>query len=635
MCGIAGKFNFADNAPVSRELIARMNVAQAHRGPDDSGKYFDRGVGLAHRRLSIVDVEGGHQPMANEDNTIWIVFNGEIYNFPELRDRLEAKGHKFRSHCDTEAIVHLYEDLGENCVDELRGMFAFAIWDSRIEKLFIARDRIGIKPLHYAVLSGKSLVFGSEIKAILQDEAVPRHVDLDALSEYISLLYVPDPRTMFAGIRKLPPAHTLTCDRNGVRIRQYWDVRYDVNALLTEEQAAGQLHDLLKSTVKDHLLSDVPLGAFLSGGIDSSTIVGLMREVITGKLVTSSIGFEEESYNELPYARQMAERFHSEHHEHIVHADVEHLFPQIVWSFDEPFADSSAIPTYYVSKTARAHVTVALSGDGGDELFAGYSRFRHGQFEHRLRRTLGPLRYLGAIARVVPDGVHFTPKSSLENITRTPDDACARKHFSNLFTEEAKRQFMAHPDTHDYAAKFREAYRNAPAAPDDWLNRALYVDLKTYLVDDILTKVDRMSMAVSLETRPPLLDHKVVEFVATLPPSLKLKGFESKHILKRAASRLVPQEILSRKKQGFRLPIAEWLRDRLRGTAEDLLMGPTTAQRGYFKKSELKTLWRNHVSGRGDNSHQIWSLILLELWHRKYLDDPRPPVAPESRSARG
>jgi len=633
MCGIAGRFNFGDNAPVSRELIARMNVAQAHRGPDGSGEYFDRGVGLAHRRLSILDVEGGRQPMTNEDNTIWIVFNGEIYNFPELRDRLEAKGHKFRSHCDTEAIVHLYEDLGENCVDELRGMFAFAIWDSRVEKLFIARDRVGIKPLHYTVLSGKSLVFGSEIKAILQDEAVPRRVNPEALSEYVSLLYVPDPRTMFVGIQKLPPAHTLTCDRNGVRVRQYWDVRYDVKESLTEEQAAGQLFDLLKSTVREHLLSDVPLGAFLSGGVDSSTIVGLMREVITGNLVTSSIGFEEEAYNELPYARQMAERFHSEHHEHVVHADVEHLFPLIVWSFDEPFADSSVIPTYYVSKTAREHVTVALSGDGGDELFAGYSRFRVGQLEHRLRRTLGPLRLLGAMSRVLPDDVRFKARNSLESITRAPDDACARKHFLNLFTEEAKRHFMAQPETHDYAAKFREVYRQAHAAPDDWLNRALYVDLKTYLVDDILTKVDRMSMAVSLETRPPLLDHKVVEFVATLPPRFKLKGFESKHILKKAASRLVPQEILSRKKQGFRLPIAEWLRGQLRGTAEDLLLGPKATQRGYFNKSELEILWRNHLSGHRDNAHQIWSVILLELWHRKYIDDSRSPIAPRSVSA--
>lgn len=632
MCGIAGKFNYGDNAPVPRELIARMNVAQAHRGPDGSGEYFDCGVGLAHRRLSILDVEGGHQPMTNEDNTIWIVFNGEIYNFPELRDRLEAKGHKFRSHCDTEAIVHLYEEMGENCVDELRGMFAFAIWDSRVEKLFIARDRLGIKPLHYTVLGNRSLVFGSEIKAILQDETVPRRVNHDALSEYISLLYVPDPRTMFDGIQKLPPAHTLTCDRNGVRVRQYWDVDYDVNGTLTEEQAAGQLYDLLKGTVKDHLLSDVPLGAFLSGGVDSSTIVGLMREVITGKLVTSSIGFEEEAYNELPYARQMAGRFRSEHHEHIVHADIEHLFPLIVWSFDEPFADSSAIPTYYVSKTAREHVTVALSGDGGDELFAGYSRFRLGQLEHRLRRTLGPLRFLATMARVFPDDVRFKAKNSLESITRTADDACARKHFLYLYTEEAKRHLMALPQTHDYAAKFRALYRNAHASPDDWLNRALYVDMKTYLVDDILTKVDRMSMAVSLESRPPLLDHKVVEFVATLPPRLKLKGFESKYILKKTAARLVPQEILSRRKQGFRLPIAEWLRSQLRGTAEDLLLGPTAAQRGYFEKSEMETLWRDHLSGHRDNAHQIWSLILLELWHRKYIDDSGPPTAPKAFS---
>jgi asparagine synthase (glutamine-hydrolysing) len=630
MCGIAGKFNFADRAPVSHELIARMNVAQAHRGPDGAGEYFDRGVGLAHRRLSILDVEGGRQPMTNEDSTIWIVFNGEIYNFPELRDRLEAKGHKFRSHCDTEAIVHLYEDLGENCVDELRGMFAFAIWDSRTEKLFIARDRLGIKPLHFAVLGGKSLVFGSEIKAILQDETVPRSVNLDALSEYVSLLYVPDPATMFVGIQKLPPAHTISCDRNGVRLRKYWDVRYDINESLTEEQAAEQLFDLLKATVKDHLLSDVPLGAFLSGGVDSSAIVGFMQQVITGKLVTSSIGFEEETYNELPYARQMAERFHSEHHEHVVHPDIEHLFPLIVWSFDEPFADSSAIPTYYVSKTAREHVTVALSGDGGDELFAGYQRYELEQFEHRLRRSLGPLRFLGAAARMFPNGVKFKGRNTLESITRSPDDAYARKQFLYLFTEDAKRQLMARPETHDYAAKFRDLYRNAPAAPDDWLNRALYVDLKTYLVDDILTKVDRMSMAVSLESRPPLLDHKVVEFVATLPPHLKLNGNQRKYIFKKAASRFVPPEILSRKKQGFRLPIAEWLRKELRETAEDLLLGPTATRRGYFQKPELEKLWNDHQSGRRDNAHQVWLLILLELWHRKYIDDSRPPTAPKA-----
>ena len=630
MCGIAGKFNFGDNAPVSRELIARMNVAQAHRGPDGSGEYFDRGIGLAHRRLSILDVEGGHQPMTNEDNTIWIVFNGEIYNFPELRDRLEAKGHKFRSHCDTEAIVHLYEDLGENCVDELRGMFAFAIWDSRQEKLFIARDRLGIKPLHYAVLNGKSLIFGSEIKAILQDETVSRGVNLDALSEYVSLLYVPDPATMFAGIQKLPSAHTITCDRNGVRLRQYWDVRYDVNESITEEQATGQLFDLLKETVKDHLLSDVPLGAFLSGGVDSSAIVGLMEQVITGKLVTSSIGFEEAEYNELPFARQMAERFHSEHHEHVVHADIEHLFPLIVWSFDEPFADSSAIPTYHVSRTAREHVAVALSGDGGDELFAGYQRYALEQFEHRLRRMLGPLRFLGAAARSFPDDMKFKGRNTLESITRGPDDAYARKQFLYLFTEDAKRRLMARPETHDYAAKFRDLYRNAPAADDDWLNRALYVDLKTYLVDDILTKVDRMSMAVSLETRPPLLDHKVVEFVATLPPRFKLNGQERKYIFKKTASRFVPQETLARKKQGFRLPVAKWLRGELRETAADLLLGPTATQRGYFQKPAVEKLWRDHLDGRRDNAHQVWSLILLELWHRKYIDDSHPPTAPKA-----
>src|SRR5438093_1726850 len=325
-------------------------------------------------------------------------------------------------------------------------MFAFAIWDCRKQRLFIARDRVGIKPLHYIVVAGKSLIFGSEIKAVLQDESVPRQVNFDALSQYVSLLFVPAPDTMFAVIHKLPPAHTLTCDCSGVRLRQYWDVRYDVDESLTLETAAGKLSDLLRETVKEHLLSDVPLGAFLSGGVDSSTIVGLMQQVITGKLVTSSIGFEEEAYNELPYARQMAQRFGSEHHEHIVHADIEHMFPLIVWHFDEPFADSSAIPTYYVSKTAREHVTVALSGDGGDELFAGYQRYELEQFEHRLRR-FGPARFLGAPARLMP--FRFKGKNSLESLTRDPADAYARKHFLYLFTEEAKRQLMTR-DVGDY-----------------------------------------------------------------------------------------------------------------------------------------------------------------------------------------
>ena len=320
----------------------------------------------------------------------------------------------------------------------------------------------------------------------------------------------------------------------------------------------------------------------------------------------------------------MAQRFGSEHHEHIVHADIEHMFPLIVWSFDEPFADSSAIPTYYVSKTAREHVTVALSGDGGDELFAGYQRYELEQLEHRLRRTLGPLRVLGAAAQLVPGDVKFKGKNSLESIARDPADAYARKHYLYLFTEDGKRQLMARPDTHDYAAKFRELYRNAPA--NDWLNRALYVDLKTYLVDDILTKVDRMSMAVSLETRPPLLDHKVVEFVATLPSRFKLNGTERKYIFKKTASRLVPGEILSRKKQGFRLPIAEWLRKELRTIAGDLLLGKTATARGYFHKPALEKLWADHQSCRRDNAHRIWLLILLELWHRKYIDDPRPPT---------
>jgi asparagine synthase (glutamine-hydrolysing) len=623
MCGIAGKFNFADNAPVSRELIARMNVAQHHRGPDGCGEYFDRGVGLSHNRLSIIDVGGGHQPMSNEDGTIWIVFNGEIYNFPELRPRLEAKGHKFRTHCDTEAIVHLYEDLGENCVDELRGMFAFAIWDCRQQKLFLARDRLGIKPLHYAVLDGKALVFGSEIKAVLQDAAVPRRVDLEALSQYLSFLYVPAPRTAFLDVKKLPPAHTLTCDRRGVHLREYWDVTYEYDESKPESWYAERLFDLLKGTVKDHLLSDVPLGAFLSGGVDSSSIVGLMREVITGPLVTSSIGFGEEEYNELPHARAMAERFQSQHHEKIVTAEIEHLIPRLIWSFDEPYADSSAVPTYYVSQTAREHVTVALSGDGGDELFAGYQRFVNEGRERRLR----PLNFLLQPVRRLPPDWKFTGRNSLENVTLPPEAACARKHYLFMYSEVRKRVLLS-PEFGDFdsAAQFREYYRRAKAPQADWLNRALYVDLKTYLVDDILTKVDRMSMAVSLEARPPLLDHKVVEFVATIPPALKLYDGVRKYILKKSMSRLVPAEILGRSKQGFRMPLREWLRSRLRPLAEELLLGQTARSRGYFHQPEIERMWREHLAGQRDYAHQLWELMLIELWHRKYIDDPRPPT---------
>ena len=496
--------------------------------------------------------------------------------------------------------------------------------------MFLARDRLGIKPLHYAVLAGKSLVFGSEIKAILQDESVPRRVDFEALSQFLSFVYVPAPRTAFLDIKKLPPAHTLTCDRHGVRLREYWDVSYAYEEERSEDWYAEQLYDLLKETVRGHLLSDVPLGAFLSGGVDSSSIVGLMREVITGPLVTSSIGFAEEQYNELPHARLAANRFHSQHHEHTVAPEIEHLIPLLVWSFDEPYADSSAIPTYYVSKTAREHVTVTLSGDGGDELFAGYRRFEMERIEHRLRRSLGPCLRAFRLLSLLPANLHFTGRNSLESLLYPPDQACARKHYTIMYPTHRLQELLS-PEFRDrlkgfhLAAEFHDYYRRARVRPGDWLSPALYVDMKTYLADDILTKVDRMSMAVSLETRPPLLDHKVVEFVARIPPRLKLTGNTRKYIFKKSMARLVPPEILARPKQGFSMPLPEWLPTRLRPITEDLLFGQTARSRGYFNKTEVERMWHELCAGRFDYSHHLWELMLIELWHRKYIDDSRPP----------
>ncbi|NQU10154.1 asparagine synthase (glutamine-hydrolyzing), partial [bacterium] len=496
MCGIAGKFNFADRAPVPVELIERMNTVQAHRGPDGSGIHLGPGVGLGHRRLSIIDVAGGHQPLANEDGQVWISFNGEIYNFPELRQQLEARGHQFRTNTDTEVIVHLYEDQGERCVESLRGMFAFALWDQRRETLLLARDRLGIKPLHYAVLENRSLVFGSEIKAVLADPAVPRRLDPEALAQYLHFLYVPTPRTMFAGIRKLPAAHVLVGNRQGIRLHRYWDLTYGRAAPPAPADCAARLHDLLRDTVRDHLVSDVPLGAFLSGGVDSSSIVALMREAVTGPVLTSSIGFAEADYNELPFARLAADRFQTQHHDEVVAPNVHGLLPKLVRSFDEPYADSSAVPTFHVSAAARRHVTVALSGDGGDELFAGYRRFELERLEHRLRRRLGPLVGAGDLFRHLPRAWKFKGRNSLESLAVDPAVACARKHYLLIFTPEQQHQLLAPEFSASLAGfdpfcEFHRYYREAQAPAGDWLNRALYVDLKTYLADDILTKVDR------------------------------------------------------------------------------------------------------------------------------------------------
>src|SRR5215468_2035924 len=558
MCGIVGISGpeLVGNTAAARDLIARMCGVIEHRGPDEEGHYNDLGVAMGMRRLSIIDLATGRQPISNEDGTIWIVFNGEIYNYRELRGLLLSRGHKLRTQTDTETIAHLYEDEGERCVERLRGMFAFAIWDRRERRLFLARDRVGEKPLHYA-LAGGTLVFGSEIKSVLQHPGVKREVDLRAISDFLSFGYVPDPATAFIGVSKLPPGHTLTFKDGLVSVRRYWDFDCSGNSAApgrrepapTEEFYVERLRELIAESVRVRLESEVPLGAFLSGGIDSSVVVAMMAREM--KVKTFSIGFSDAGFDELRYARIAARHFGADHHEFVVTPDICRLVNEIVWHHDEPFADVSSVPTYVVSKMARESVTVALSGDGGDEVFAGYERYvvdrrrrRYGRIPAFLRRAL--LR----ASRNLPRGAYgkrFLRSVALEPAARYVDSVTYfdRDAQLNLFSEDARRSLAGY----DPAESFERMFA-APAARSR-LERLLYLDSKTYLPGDILVKVDRMSMANSLEMRAPLLDHRLIEFAQTIPASLKLRGQETKYILKRAAAGLIPEEIINRPKQGF------------------------------------------------------------------------------------
>ena len=539
MCGIAGKFNFDPANPIDRDRLMAMTSAVAHRGPDADGFYVGHGIGLGHRRLSIIDLASGQQPLTNEDRTIWVVFNGEIYNFADVRAELEAFGHTFRSHSDTEVIVHAYEQWGDRAVDRFRGMFAFALWDEPKRRLLLVRDRLGVKPLYYSH-TGAGVTFGSEIKSILEDPDVPRGWSAEALDAYLALQYIPCPQTIYRAIAKLPPGHLLIAERGRVITRQYWDLDFTGDGDSSREaEYLDRLDQLVTESVRLRLVSDVPLGAFLSGGIDSSLVVAAMADTCAGRVVTTSVGFNDHAFNEIEYARTVAVHLGVEQHETIVqpgHHEIADLLPTLAWHFDEPFADSSAVPTYYVSKAARERVTVALSGDGGDELWAGYSRHRVEQSELTARRWLGETggRLLGGLAGHLPLGVRGI--RSLRHLALTPAEACARKHGYGQFEAGARDalysgDFAAHVGDADPLLSLRLAYDGCPS--QDPLDRALYVDVKTYLVDDIMTKVDRMSMAVSLESREPLLDHKLLEFAATVPTGLKLKNGKSKYLLRR------------------------------------------------------------------------------------------------------
>ncbi|MBU0566545.1 asparagine synthase (glutamine-hydrolyzing) [bacterium] len=634
MCGICGKLNF-DGRPVDEGLIRKMCSVLAHRGPDDEGVYTSKhgarstehGIGLGHRRLSIIDLDTGHQPMSNEDGSIRIVYNGEVYNFLRLREDLEKKGHRFRTRSDTEVIIHLYEDYGPDCVKYLRGMFAIAIWDSPRQRLFLARDRLGQKPLVYT-LTSSSFIFGSEIKAILADPQIKREVDLEALHHYLTYGYVPAPLTIFKGIKKLPPAHTLVWEKGQVKIERYWSLSYIPKLQLKEEEYVPRLLELLKESVKLRLISDVPLGAFLSGGVDSSAVVAMMAELSDRPVKTFSIGFEEASFNELKFARIVSRRFGTEHHEFVVKPDALEILPKLIWHYNEPYADSSAIPTYYVSQITRQHVTVALNGDGGDEAFAGYERYLANKIARSYEKIPAFIRegvILPLINRLPEDTTRKSLTRRIKRFTAAIRETPERRYvrwvsiFNNLQKEELysseMREGMVDLDSVNLLV---DVYRQAKA--DNFLDSTMFVDCMTSLPDDLLVKVDIASMANSLEARSPFLDHKLVEFAASLPPDLKLKGKTTKYILKKALKEYLPKDILYRDKMGFGVPIGRWFRNELKDYAYEILLDTRAKERGYFNPDSVKKILDEHTSGRIDHWCRIWGLLNLELWHRMFMD---------------
>lgn len=623
MCGICGKLIYSAHGEVSRRELQAMCDSLRHRGPDDQGLYARGRVALGATRLSIIDIEGGHQPLSNEDGTIWGTLNGEVYNFPHLRDELLRRGHTLRSHCDTEIVVHMYEEFGDDFVTRLYGMFAITIWDERKERLVLARDRLGVKPLFYAEHDG-ALLWGSEIKAILAAD-IPRCVDPAALHDYLSFDYVPGPRTMFEGIFKLPAGHLLVWDGK-LTARRYWDVP----GLQPPQgdnpvELAAELRALLEEAVRESMVSDVPVGAFLSGGLDSSVVVALMSRISAAPVRTFSVGFQERSYNELPFARQVAEQYGTQHHEVVVEPQIADVIFEIVDHFDEPFADSSAVATYYVSEVARKHVKVVMSGDGGDEIFGGYTIYQADRLAHLYRRLP---RFLGEAA--IPRIVRRIPASDrkmswdlklrrfVEHAWLDPVDA--HSSWRVIFTEEMKARLYADRSAvrHNSLDLLRSHFERYPH--NDALNRFMYVDTKVSLVDDMLTKVDRMSMANSLEVRVPLLDHTVVEWMSQVPSSLKVKGLSLKYLFKQVARDLLPSSIVDRRKAGFHVPIPGWLKQELRPIVDEQLSETAVKRQGIFDPAYVRYLLESHQSGRENYSRNIWGLLMFSLWYDRYIE---------------
>ncbi len=627
MCGIIGFVNNAARA-ADREVLGAMNAAIVHRGPDDDGFYLNENVGLAMRRLAIIDLASGKQPMHNEDRTKWIVFNGEIYNYRELREDLEQRGHRFYTHSDTEAIVHLYDEYGVDCLQHLRGMFAIAIWDETEKTLFLARDRVGKKPILYSHQANGDLVFGSEFQAMLKHPAVTREVDYAAIDSYLTYLCVPAPQTAFTQIRKLEPGHWLRWHDGKVETQRYWLPDFSKKIKITESEAIDETTRILREATRMRMISEVPLGAFLSGGVDSSAVVALMAQESETPVKTFSIGFEEQDFSELKYARHVAEHVGAEYNEFIVRPDALEVLPLLVDHYGEPYADSSAIPTYYVAKETRKHVTVALNGDGGDESFAGYERYMAMELAEMYKSIPGFVR-----KALIEGPVNLLPSSPLKKtrirdvqrfFTSANEDRLPRYH---RWMSTFKPAVRAEMYTDDFKARINGS--KTSNVLDKWFSRAnglgvldatLLTDQMTYLPNDLLVKVDIATMANSLEARSPFLDHKMIEFAASLPENLKMSRLRTKSLLKKVAARLVPPEVVYRRKMGFGVPVGKWFRGEMKNFVRDVLLSETSLKRGIIKPAMIERYVAEHTRGEQDHAFQIWSLLMLELWFQRFID---------------
>jgi asparagine synthase (glutamine-hydrolysing) len=629
MCGIAGILNL-NRRFVDQAILQRMANKMIHRGPDDEGYYCRDEVGIAQRRLSIIDLEGGHQPISNENETMWIVCNGEIYNFQTLRSQLQQKGHSFKTQSDTEVILHAYEEHNENCLRYLRGMFAFALWDNRRKKLFLARDRAGKKPLFYASLP-TAFVFASELQALLQHPDLEREVNPAAIHEYLSFGYIAAPHTAFAGVYKLPPAHFIVVDLSkgspAVHRERYWQLVYGPKLKLDEAEAIAALQEKLSEAIKLRMISDVPIGALLSGGTDSSTVVALMSQLTSQPVKTFSIGFAEQRFNELHYARLVAKQYGTDHHEIIVRPKALEILPMLVRHYGEPFADSSAIPSFYVAQMARQHVTVALNGDGGDEDFAGYPRYIGNWIEWKYRHLPPKIKH-GAL-KVVDGLAPDNPRHPLRRLQKSMAIVCEslpkryKLAMTAVFDDEEKQQIYALPFSQTVAALavdgwFDDLFAHCNGLDD--IDLMLTADVQSYLPYDLLVKMDIASMANSLEARSPFLDHEVMEFAARLPLAYKLRGMRQKYLLVKLAGKLVPKEILYRPKMGFAMPIGSWFRQDLKNLLYETVLSPTALKRAYFRPQTVQQIVQTHINGQRDYGYALWALLMLELWFREFID---------------